>query len=81
MNVYQKLQIALVVLLIGLFVMFVGLDVAGYPLTEFAKGCMAAIWAIILLLVDAKSLAEIIQKSGKEAIGDKSSGDTGAAAS
>jgi hypothetical protein len=81
MNTYQRLQIGLVVLLVALFTVCFTLDLLAFPMSEFAKNTMVAIWSIILLLVDAKGLAEIIQQSTKENAHEKTDPGSDTAAS
>lgn len=61
MAIYRHLQIGLVLLLVALFSAYIMLDILAYPLSEFARGTMAAIWSMILLLIDPKGLAEAIK--------------------
>lgn len=59
---YKQLQMGLVLFIVGLFAVYVTLDLLHYPLSDFATGTMAAIWSILLLLIDAQGIAKMLQK-------------------
>lgn len=61
LNIYQQLQIGLVLLLVMLFSGYVVLDVIHYALSEFARNALASIWSIILLLISPEQLKALIQ--------------------
>lgn len=65
LNVYQQLQIGLVLLAVGMFVALFVLDLAGYALSDFARGTLQAVWSIMLLLINPEKLSELIQKSSE----------------
>jgi len=43
LNVYQQLQLGMVLIVVGLFMTYVTLDILQYELSTFATGTMAAI--------------------------------------
>lgn len=63
LNIYQKIQLALLAMVIGLFVVLVTMRILGYKLPDDLQGYMMSIWAIMLILIDARSLHDMIIKN------------------
>jgi hypothetical protein len=80
LSFYQKYQLALLTMVISLFVVLIIMRICGVDLPDDLQGYMTTIWAIILLLVDAKGLHSTFTKlvpgestmleSKKEILGD-----------
>jgi len=54
----KRLQICLLVAMVLLFFVYIVLDVYAWPLSKFAETVMQSLFAIILLLIDPKSLLQ-----------------------
>lgn len=74
MKPYQRFQMFLFTMLIGIFVIYIGLDLIAWPFSKFAEMVMAGIWSIVLFLCDPKVLMEMIKKEAgiEDKIIDKS---------
>jgi hypothetical protein len=62
LSFYQKYQLALLTMVISLFVVLITMRLCGADLPDDLQGYMTTIWAIILLLVDAKGLHSTLTK-------------------
>ena len=52
----KKIQVSLLIAMVLLFFVYVGCDLYAWPLSKFAENVMTSLFAIILLLIDPKSL-------------------------
>lgn len=52
----HRLQIHLIYILVGMFIVYFALDLAHYELSVLATGMFQTIWGVILLLIDTKGI-------------------------
>lgn len=54
----KRLQVCLLIAMVALFFVYVVFDLYAWPLSKFAENVMQSLFAIILLLIDPKSLLQ-----------------------
>lgn len=58
----KRLQIYLLITMVMLFFILIGLDLYAWPLSKFTENVMQSLFAVILFLIDPKTLLKMMEE-------------------